>query len=310
MHWIEKPDFKVAGITVNLENAIESAIEQNHHKIEEAICKAINNVVPIKEQVEKIWVLLNQPNRVARNPVPIWLKSDPKMFSAVFDEEVKDTIRVLIHTQTDIMISPLQGEDNPGKKLPLNARQQFDSSKLDLKVRLVMPFEYMNKLMTDQLKSVDLSYQGVDVELGQIQTSHKNSQVYIQFELSGDVEADVEASALPMLDNNYVLRLNDLSFEISSDNPLLFVSDQLLHETLNEFILENTSVSLSKLLNSLDNKIMDAMGQSKLGDKMDLDLKFEKIESDTLLYYNDRFEWWFDVTGDCHAWLNANVVSR
>ncbi|MCR9253421.1 MAG: DUF4403 family protein [bacterium] len=307
--WITEPDLKIAGVSVNLKNVVDNAISKKQKKIEELICETLTKVVPIKKQVSKIWEQLNIPHRVGKKPVEIWLATNPKSFVAEIDKKVKGVVRVNIFVESEISISPVNENKASGTSLPENKKLKSQQHALDMAIKLMLPFDYMDNLLKERLQEVDLTYQGFEVEIQEIKTDHFDNKIRIQFSLKGAVDADVKALAIPVLDEDQNLRISDISFEFNSDNPLVYLTDQVFHSALNDYLVDNTTISLEKELNSIDQKIMEALNNSKVGEKIEMDLELSTISSDTLLFYKDRLEWWFNVDGTTRASLNSNIVN-
>ncbi|MTI39550.1 DUF4403 family protein [Fulvivirga lutimaris] len=310
IYWIEEPKMKVAGININLKKTVDKQLEKNSEKIEAAICKAINEAVPIQKEVLAIWKLLNQTHRVAKRPIDIWLTTVPKDFSAKFETDVLDTLRVMLYAKAGVLITPLKGiELDSIEKLPTN--QKFNNNEqLDLKVSVNMPYEYMNLILNGQLKGQHIEYAGLAAELSDFKTESDTNKLKLGFKTKGDIEIDMESTAKPNFNDKYELVFDDLKYEVISDNPLVNSLDWISNSSVDEYLLQRSKIPLAHILDSLDFKIVRVLDRSKLSSKLQLDLTFSNILPDTIIYYNDRFEWIFSVKGNAHAYLNDSLVEK
>jgi hypothetical protein len=310
IHWIENPEMRVAGIKVNLKKTINKQIEKNKDIIESAICQAIDKTVPIQKEVLAIWKLLNQTHRIAKRPIDIWLTTVPKDFSAKFDKEITDTLRVLLYAKAGILISPLKGIELAAvEKLPTN--QNFkEIDRIDLRVSVNMPYEYMNLIMNSQLDGHQIEYGGFSAVLTDFKTRGDAEGIKLEFYTRGDLEINLSAMAKPTLSTERELVFNEIEYEFISQNPLVNSLDWISNGSIDSYLLEHSKVPLSHILDSLDSKILKALDRSNLSSKIDMDLKFSNIMSDTVIYYNDRFEWIFTVKGNAHALLSDNLMMK
>lgn len=310
IYWIEEPKMKVAGIKINLKKTVDKQLEKNSAKIETAICDAINKVVPVQKEVLAIWKILNQTHRIAKRPIDIWMTTVPKDFSAQFETEVLDTLRVMLYTKTGVLITPLKGiELDSMKALPAN--QNFGGNeRLDLKVSVNMPYEYMNLIMNSRLDGQVIEYGGLTAELTDFQTKSDIDKLKLHFKTKGDIEIDLESKARPSFSGKKELVFDDLEYEVISDNPLVNSLDWISNSSVDEYLLQRSKIPLAHILDSLDFKIIRALDRSKLSSKLKLDLNFSNILSDTIIYYNDRFEWIFSVKGNAHGYLNDSLVEK
>jgi len=312
IHWIEAPKTDILGLEINLQNIIDKQLNKNAEIIENAIANALNKLVPIKKEVLAIWHILNVPHRVAKKPVEIWLSTEPETFNAWFDNKVEDTIRAIVSTKSAIIITPIAGiKADESKKLPLNPTlENQDDNGLNLKVTVSLPYIYADSIINDMLSKSDIDYQGVEVVIKEPSVGHKANQLALDFTMEGIVNIDISATAEPALNNDKELIIRDINYNIKSDNALIESIDWLTTEKLEEIIQQRTRVPLSHILDSLDNKIIAALNKSKLGSKIALDLNFSSLESDTIKYFEDGFEWYFDIHGKAHAFLNDSVVNK
>ncbi len=310
IRWIETPKMKLAGIKVNLQKTINKQINQNSSVIADAICKALEESVPIEKEVQALWNLLNETHQVAKKPVDIWLSTVPNNLSANFDHKVLDTLRIVIHTNTGILISPLKGiKALQSQMLPQNKKAITDD-KLDLRVSINMPYEYINLILTNQLEGQLVEYKGLAAELTNFTTQSEDDHLRLSFSTIGDVELELSAKAKPALNSKKELIFNDIAYEIVSDNPLMNSIEWMSNGTLDHYLKKESKIPIGHLLSALDDKIVNALDRSNLSSKIGLELSFDTIESDTTIYYSDRFEWIFSVEGSAHAYLSDSLVMK
>ncbi len=310
IHWIEAPEMTIAGVKINLKNTIDKQLEKNAAKIEAAICQAIDKAVPIQKEVQAIWKLLNTTHRVAKNPINIWLTMVPTDFSAQFDNQILDTLRVIIHAKTGVLITPLKGiELKETKALPVN-KNFVPDKKLQLKVSVNMPYEYINFILNSQLQGQEITYAGLSAELTNFRTTSDTDRLKLEFTTKGDLELHLESEAKPTLNNKKELIFDELKYKVVSDNVLVNSLDWLSNSAIDSYLLHGSKIPLAHILDSLDSKIVQVLDRSKLSTKLGLKLDFEHIEPDTILYYPDRFEWIFSVEGHAHAYLSDSLVHK
>ncbi len=308
IRWIEEPKMKIAGIKINLKKTIEKQIEKNRKQIEQAICQAINESVPVQKQVLSLWNLLNQTHRVAQKPIDIWLSMTPKDFSAQFASSVNDTLRVLLYTRAGILISPLKAI-KPTSIQPFPINKQFKGEdQVDLKVSLNMPYEYMNLIVNSQLEGQVVEYKGLAAELANFRTHGKDDFLNLDFETKGDIVLALRAKAKPALNEKHELLIEEFDYEVLDESPLANSLEWVTSSSVDSYLKGRSKISLAHILDSLDNRILNAIDHSNLSSKIGVQLSFDSIQSDTTIYYNDRFEWIFSVKGNAHAYLSDNLI--
>ena len=309
IHWIEPPVIQILGIKVNLQKKVDKKLAEKSAEIEEKVCEALQKLVPLKPQVQKIWSLISKSHRVGKRPIDIWLTSRPSVFTAHFSKDVLDTLRVMIHTETAIYITPLTGLETEEKPMPQNANYNTVlEDGLDLNVDVYLPYEKMDAVLQSKLGNTTLSYEGATIELTNFTTDSKDDRLHLQFDVVGDLEATVHAYAYPVLGADKSLLIDSIDYDIESDNNLVHLAEWVASDRLSEFLKSNARIPLAHVLDSLDSKIVAALNKSKIGDKVALDMDFTEISSDTLIFSKLGIQWFFDVKGQAHAYLTEELI--
>ena len=218
IHWIEPPVIEILGIKVNLQKKVDKKLAEKSNEIEEVVCAALQKIVPLKDQVTKIWAMIGKSHRVGKKPIDIWLTSDPSVFSAYFSKNVKDTLRVIVHTQSDLFITPLSGLAHETHPMPANSYVKPETeNELDLNVDIFIPFEKMNEVLRSKLDQTAFSYEGASITLTNFQTNTAKERLHLQFDVVGDLEATIDAYAFPTLQEDHSLVIENIEYDITSD---------------------------------------------------------------------------------------------
>lgn len=309
IRWIEPPIIEILGIKVNLQNKIEQKLQEKSADIENTVCKALQGLVPLREQVTKIWNLIDNTHRVGKKPIDIWLTSKASVFSGHFTKEVKDTLRVIIHTESDLFITPVSGLTHEPRPMPKNSFATLDSeNELDINVNIYLPYKQVNELLKAKLNNTELSYEGATISLKNFSTNTANHKLHLQFDIVGDLEATIDAYAYPTLSADKQLIIDSIEYNITSENSLVYFANWVASDQLTEFLKANASISLAHILDSLDSKIVAALNKSKVGGKVGLEMEFTELTSDTLVFTKDGLQWFFDVKGNAHAYLTEQLI--
>lgn len=295
--WIEKPEMKLLLVKINLEKIIDRQIDKNKGSLESALCELIQQTVPIRAEVQKIWELMSRPHRVAKIPVELWLNTNPREFSAHFDTNVRDTIRVNIHCTSALAISPEAPLDYQMSPLPSNPSRKKHRKGLALKVAVTVPEDLLNQLLQSKLEGLDLSYQGVSIEIRSVKATIENDHLVFLINTVGDIEALIKVTTRPDLDADRQLSIEDIEIEVLSDNQVMNTLAWLTNTTMKGYLTDAAKVNLNPLLSTLDEKIMAALEKSNTGKKLALDLVFDLIEEDRLIFEDQQFIWLFDIEG-------------
>ncbi|WP_421763968.1 DUF4403 family protein [Ekhidna sp.] len=311
IHWIEPPVIEFLGIKVNLQNKIDQKILEKSDVIENKICHALQKLVPLKEQVEKIWTIISCAHRIGKKPIEIFLTSNPSFFSAHFSKDIKDTLRVILHTKSEIFITPLEGLEYEQKPMPANMIAESEEEMgLDIMVDVYIPYEKMEAVLRRRLDSTLFIYEGASILLTNFRTNTLDRKLHLKFDVAGDIEATIDAYAYPFLDREKNLIIDSIEYNIESENSLVYLADWIASDRLTEFLQSKSKIPLARTLDSLDFKIVEALNKSNLGRKVELAITFDKLESDTLVFTTDGLQWFFNVDGRAHAYLTEELLEK
>lgn len=310
IHWIEPPRVRVLGIPINLQKPVDRKLKSKAPIIEEAVCNAVQKLVPLKKQVNKIWGLLGNAHRISKNPVDIWLTSQPGFLSAHFSKEVSDTLRVIVHTESNLYVTPSKGISYRRPPLPKNAQLALnEENDLDIKVDIFLPYNHVNEIIRSKLSGKEFSYQGAAVQLSHFKVNTAKEKLHLQFDVKGTVDAKIDAYALPKLDADHNLIIDEIEYDITSDNQLVNLAGWIADNRLTEFLVAHSSIPLAQVLDDLDHKIMEALNQSKVAGKVNVELAFSNISSNELVFSEEGLQWIFDVDGNAHAYLTEHLMN-
>lgn len=309
LNWVKKPTIKILFANVNLEKIIENQVEKNHQAIEDMICKQLTASVPLRKQVVAIWEIINEPQVVARKPVYLWLNTQPDEFSAAFDKEVRDTLRVNIFTSSTVSISPDKPLRNSKKALPKNSGKTIEKNGLIIKAGFTVPVAILSSYLNDQLKGQTFNFRSLEVTVTKIVPNITDNQLHIAMTVKGDADATIIASGTPVLSEDLTLSISDFHYEVDSRNVLLTATNWAAENTLTEFVSTKANVPLKHILDSLDFKIAEALNQSPTGTKVHLDINFHSLKEDTLYMQPSRLNWFFDIVGDAVFTFQPTLIN-
>lgn len=311
IHWIDPPVVEILGIKMNLKHKIEKKLNEKYDQIEHVVCGALQKLVPLSQQVEKIWMITNNTHRIGKKPIDIYLTSNPSVFSAHFSRNISDTLRVIVHVASEVYITPLEGLDYEQKPIPKNAQAKLHTEdKLDLKVAVNVLYSQLNEILNDRLDSTSFSYEGLTILLTNFSTGTDQNKLRIGFDVAGTMTASLEAYVYPFLDEDKNLLIDSIDYQVVSENGFLNVVDWLANDHLTDYLRINSKIPLGRILDSLDYKIVEALDKSKVGNKIDLTMNFTELNTDTLIFSSEGFQWFFDVKGNAHMFLTEKIINK
>lgn len=308
LQWVKKPTIKILLANVKLDKVIETQLEKNHDKLESLICQQLQDAVPIRREVGKVWQLMASPHLVAKSPVKIWLQSSPQYFAAAFDPTIRDTLRVNILARSKIAISPTIPEDVNVKSLPNNTSKLNKHNGLKAKAAVSIPYLAIEKFLEAKVVSQKFSYSGLTIEPYGIACGTDGERLIIRLAFRGDAVGIIEATGLPVLDNAMNLTVKEFQYSVESKNMVVNAADWATNSTLASYLSQMASLPLKDLIESLDDRIVKSMNESNTGDKIALRLNFSRITVDELMMHDKELIWLIDLQGKAAFRLKPNLI--
>jgi hypothetical protein len=310
IRWMKKPTIKLLIANIFLDKFVEDQLENNKEKIESMICQQLSKAVNIRQEVSKVWEIMNVPQRVVKDPIELYFHSAPSYFAAAFEHNIQDTIRINILTRSRLSVSTSRKTlfGNSNNELPSNSRRINNKNAIVANPVFVLPLKTLDKFLNEKVAGLSYSYSNLEVKINSVKTSIEDDQLMISIKVQGDVEAEILARGVPVLNKEKTLSISNFQYEIISDNMLLSATDWLTNDSFKEYILEKANVPLKSVLESIDVKIEKALNQSKTGDVLGLKLQLEFLDKEKLILMEDQLVWMFYLKGQAKMSLKLDQV--
>lgn len=283
--WIKEPKLKVAFANINLRGAIDKFLSSNEEHLIAKADQAARQLLNTRKVVEKLWNDIQKPIRINKKGVDVWLKATGHDLSGYLEETDPDLISLMIRLQAITRIY-VEGDVVPPANLVLPAfhRSEQHNDSLIVYAHASLPFNAINKVLTDELTGKPLSAKGFSTSIKHVRVYGTREGIAIELKVKGDVDGLVYVRGTPVFDTvSYTLRIDRFNFDIDSENSLLNSADWLLHSKLLDLISEKLIVDVKPIAARLPEIIMQAIEKGKTGEKIDIKVDTLHVQPQTLL---------------------------
>lgn len=306
----DSPAISFMGMTFNIDGTVEQVLEDNQDELSDLICGALNGALDFRQTVEKIWLDLQNPQRIARNPEKIWLYSAPIALNGQLIPMPKDTLCVHVEYRTAIHISPVKKVVNDkvplgGRGAPLNTK-----SALIAYPELRMPYDFFTAGLKTELLGQTFTYEGYNVKIKDVAVGRRGQRLLVTVVTGGDIKGKVEVTGVPSLNEERELVLEDLKYEIDADDDWVAATDWAVHEFAEAYIQDKARLDTKPFLNGLDSIIMAGLGKSRLSPKIDVQVGFDEVNSYQLRLTDSALQWIFYVEGRAELTLKKGLFKK
>lgn len=303
-------EFSVMGITFNIDGSIEKALDKHKSELSNVICQALGNALDFRQVVNKVWADLQNPQRIAMNPTPIWLYSKPIALNGKMIPKKKDTLSVHLEYRTVIEISP--DYRKPTQKVPLTDRGELLNVNTALVTypKLILPYEMLTQSLKQELVNQHFTYEGYNIQIEDVFVGHDGQKLRVDVKTTGDIKGVVIATGVPALNENRELYLEDFGYEITSKDDWVKMVDWAVHQFAEDYIEDKARMDTKPFFDGLDQLIMDGLAKSKLAPKMDVQVSFDKISNYKMRMTSEALEWIFYLEGEAALTLKKGLFEK
>ncbi|TAF35749.1 MAG: DUF4403 family protein [Cytophagales bacterium] len=276
--WIKKPNLKVGRLKIPLDKLIERILKKKETMLEATLDRVIYEKLPLKTQVEKIWLSMQKPILLDKKAQTIWLINNPVAISAM-QPKARDgmlTIPLALQTSLQTLVGEAPNvEPRPLPNLKLVTHVP-DSFKIYMNCRAF--YTALAELVNKKLEKKVFEKGGASIKVKEVSIDGGGQELLVGLRLKGDLNGHVYLKGKPFIDTaKQVLFIQDFAFDIHSEEVLLSVGDWLLNSTLKTYIEESVAIPMDSLSHKIPQKIVEGLNKGKLGERIDLSFSSFKI---------------------------------
>lgn len=272
--WIEKPRVRVLGININVTKLADRMLTKRRTSIELAIDSAVHNGLRLDRQVLHLWRDIQKPLLLSHRPDSVWLVPHPNSITAgpILGNSRTITIplRIGFQTTTQLGTRPVV---KPASRLPRLHKVPYLPDTSDLQILCFVPYADLNRILERTLRghTIGMKHGSLTVKNASVYGSQR--AVVLKTEVSGSVNGTLYLKGKPSYDTiNHVLRIQQVDFDVETEEMLLSTADWLLHDTLRDTLQAALTIPLQKQILQFPQKIETAFLRSKASKKTTLDI--------------------------------------
>ncbi|MBC8152039.1 MAG: DUF4403 family protein [Bacteroidetes bacterium] len=272
--WIEKPNVRVLGLKIGITKLADMVLRKRRTTIEAAIDSAVHNELRLDRQVLRIWRDIQRPLLISHRPDSVWLIPYPNSITAgpISGNAQTITLPLRIGFQTDTRVGA-RPVVPPAHRLPRLRKVAHLSDESDLQILCFVPYADINRLLerTLQGRSISMEHGSLTVKNASVYGSQR--AVVLKADVGGTLNGTLYLKGQPRYDTlDHVLRIQNVDFDVETEEMLLSTADWLLHNTLRDTLQAALRIPLQKQILQLPQKIESAFMRGNAGKKTTLDI--------------------------------------
>lgn len=284
--WKKEPKLNVGGVKINVRKPIESVLETEKEEFLPKLDEGLAHLLPTRKIVSKLWLDIQKPIRINKNVKEVWLATRAEGITGSFIDAGKEhvAIHIMLNSRSQFRI---QGQKMPtvNKRLPDFKRKVIAHDSVMIVSRGRIPFKMINSILKNELVDKELSANGFSTTIKDIEVyASADGGIAMKIKVEGDVDGLLYVTGKLHFDQTTgVLRVNDFTYDIDSENSLIHSANWLMHDSVLEMVREKLELPLGQLFEKIPSIIDQAVSKGKLGEKIDVELYDMKIGLDNFL---------------------------
>lgn len=273
-----KPRSVVEGITQPVQKMLSDLIAQK-----------INDQFPLKTQITKVWTLAQKPMLLDKN-YNAWLKLTPSevMLSPLTAHDNRVRISVGISTFAELAVGP---EPAPQPLLPLPRLKPVTAFDKTFRIALNTDLFYkdLRAIAAPLLLDKRFDSDGKSILIKDIDLYGNGDRLVVKMRTEGALDGVFYLTAKPVFNqqtNNF--SVEDVDFDLQTQNLLHQSADWFLHGTIREMIQEKLNMNLGKQLERSRQIAGKALARVPLGELLFLKGDIKSLKFSDMIVLKDK----------------------
>jgi hypothetical protein len=312
VEWQEEPVFNLLGFEINLSDLIEEQLAANAVKLEEIICRVVDEKIDFARIVDKVFFDIQKPNRIARNPFELYLVARPYDFKGELVKTREDTISMHVEIQSKVGVRTSASKPDtkfvtkPARSIPINKRNSFSV----FAEAYIEHQEILEKLNL-MLEGREFTYEEYKMNVLLDSVAGRSGRLQLIFRTRGDVNGRLSLTGRPDISEDMQMNFSAFEYELLNvDEDWVSVTDMAVHGALERYIQTLLTVDAFGFFDELDKKAMQGIRKSRLGEKMDVSLRFDEFSPYSVRVSDRGLQVIMEVTGRGALTLRKQIFEK
>jgi len=273
-----KPRSIVEGVSQPVQKVMSALVE-----------KKINELLPLKSQVAKVWTTSHTPILLDRN-YKTWLKMAPQeiVISPLYAQNNRVRLSVGISTFADLVIGPEPVAQTVQPLPDLKMVNRFDKA-FRIALNADVFYSDLRTIATPLLLNKKFDAGGNSVIIRDFDLSGNGEKLVVKLVTEGSLDGVVYLTAKPAFNpKTNLFSVEDVDFDLQTQSMLLKSADWFLHGSIRSFIQEQLNMNLFRQLEQSRQIAAQALNRLKLMEHLYLKCDIKELKLKDVIVLKDR----------------------
>ena len=278
----------IGPISIKPRSIVEGVTQPVQKVLSDLISWKLNEMFPLKSQVAKVWNTAYKPVLVDRT-YSAWLKLTPLeiMLFPLSAQNNKIRLSVGINSYADLVVGPEPAPQTPAPVPNLKLVNTFDRS-FRIALHTDLFYKDILKIVSPLLLNKEFTSDGRTIVIKSLDLYGNGEKIVVKVETKGALDGVIYLTGRPRFDlKTNIFSVEDVDFDLQSQDLLLQSADWFLHGTIRSKIQEKLSLDLTQRVEQTREMARKAIAQVQLADHVLLKGSIKALNFSDLMVQKD-----------------------
>jgi len=257
----------IGPISIKPRSIVEGIAQPVQKVLSDLISWKLNDMFPLKSQIAKVWNTAYKPVLVDKN-YSAWLKLTPLeiMLYPLSAQNNKVRLSVGINSYADLVVGPEPAPQTPAPLPNLKLVSNFDRS-FRIALHTDLFYKDILNIVSPLLLNREFTSDGRTIVIKSLDLYGNGEKFVVKVETKGALDGVIYLTGRPRFDlKTNLFTVEDVDFDLQSQDLLVQSADWLLHGTIKSMIQEKLTVDLTQRVEQTREMARKAIAQVQLAD--------------------------------------------
>jgi len=268
---------------------IEGITQPVQRIVSDLLAKKINDLIPLKAQVAKVWNTAQKPVLLDKN-YSAWLKLTPRevVLYPLYAQNNRVRMSVGISTFAEVVVGPEPATPPPVPLPSLRLVTAFDKT-FRIALNADLFFKDLRAIAAPLLLNKRFDSDGKSIVIKGFDLYGNGDKLVVKLETQGSLDGVFYLTAKPAFNpRTNVFSVEDVDFDMQSQSLLLRSADWFLHGTIRGMIQEKLNMNLAQQLEQTRQMAAKALARVPLVDHVILKGDIKGLKFNDAIVRQDR----------------------
>jgi uncharacterized protein DUF4403 len=279
----------IGSLSFKPRSIVEGFTQPVQRVLSDLIAQKINDLIPLKTQVAKVWNTAQKPILLDKN-YNAWLKLTPLevMLYPLYAQNNRVKLSVGISTVAELVVGT-EPIVQPLRPLPnLKLVNTFDKT-FRIALNADLFYKDLRAIAAPKLLNKRFDYDGKSIVIKDFDLYGNGDKIIVKLQTQGSLDGVFYLTAKPVFNpQTNIFSVGDVDFDMQTQDLLLQSADWFLHGSIRSVIQEKLNMNLTKQLEQSRQMAGNALARIQLKDNLFLKCEIKNQKFNDVIVQQDK----------------------